>query len=343
MPILENIDIFAQVCVAILLEASPFLLLGALVSGLFEVFVSREALERNMPKSTLAGILAGVLLGMVMPCCECGIVPVIRRLLAKGVPPATAMTFMLAGPVINPVVIASTVVAFQGDLKVAGLRCLLVGLIAAVMGYLLRNRRPEELLLDLGGAAAAGCGCGCADPLPQRSATPVIVASAGVSAEAGVSLFSQLSDAVDLAATRPASLGIRLDHALRHAQSDFLDMFKILVLGAVIAAAFKTLAPLGLVSLLEQDLLLSVTGMMVLAVMLSLCSQADAFVAASFSGFPLAARLAFMVLGPVLDFKLVFMWSGAFRKDVVRLLILVPVIMVFAACMLLGAFERIGP
>jgi hypothetical protein len=322
MLILENIDIFSQVCVAILLEAAPFLLLGALVSGLFEVFVSREALERRMPKSPLAGVLVGVVLGMVMPCCECGIVPVIRRLLAKGVPPATAMTFMLAGPVINPVVIAATVVAFQGDLKVAGMRCLLVGLVASVMGYALRNRRPEDLLLDMGTSARAACGC-----------------SPG---EAPASLFGSLGDAVDLAAVNPPSLAARLNHALRHAQADFLDMFKILVLGAVIASAFKTLAPMGLVSLLEKDLLLSVTGMMALAVILSLCSQADAFVAASFSGFPMAARLAFMVLGPILDFKLVFMWNGAFRKDVVRLLILVPAALVFAACMLLGAFERIG-
>ena len=320
MPILDNIDLFAQVCVAILLEASPFLLLGALVSGAFEVFVPREALERILPKSPVAGVLAGVVLGMIMPCCECGIVPLIRRLLAKGVPPATAMTFMLAGPVINPVVIASTLVAFQGDVKVVALRCALVGCIAAVMGFVLRNKRPEELLLAARAPIAPACGCGDSP-----------------------ALFGSLSDSAGLEALAALSLRSKLDHALRHAQADFLDMFKILILGAVIAAAFKTLAPLGLVALLEKDLLLAISGMMALAVILSLCSQADAFVAASFSGFPLAARLAFMVLGPVLDFKLVLMWQRAFRKDVVRLLIVVPAVLVFTACMLLGAFERIGP
>lgn len=319
---LETVELFAQVCVAILLEASPFLLLGALASGLFEVFVPRETLERMMPRSPLAGVLAGVVLGMVMPCCECGIVPLIRRLLRKGVPPATAMTFMLAGPVINPVVLASTYVAFQGDASVVGLRCALVGLIAAVVGYSFRNARPEDLLLAKAQPARSACGCGgCGDGEP---------------------LFGPLSDAVPLGEAKQPSLGSRLDHALRHAQADFLDMFKILVIGAVIAAAFKTLAPSGLVTLLEKDLLLSVTGMMALAVILSLCSQADAFVAASFTGFPFAARLAFLALGPILDFKLVLMWQGAFKPGVVRRLILVPAVIVFSACMLLGAFARIG-
>lgn len=318
MPVLENIDLFAQVCVAILLEASPFLLLGALASGFFEVFVPREALERRMPKSPLAGVLAGVALGMVMPCCECGIVPLIRRLLAKGVPPATAMTFMLAGPVINPVVLASTYVAFQGNLTVVGLRCALVGAIAAVMGYSLRDRRPEELLLAKAAPPASACGRG-----------------------GGPALFGELSDSVELSALKP-SPALRIGHALRHAQADFLDMFKILVIGACIAAAFKTLAPAGLTSLLEKDLLLSVTGMMALAVILSLCSQADAFVAASFAGFPMAARLAFLVLGPILDFKLVLMWQGTFRPTVVRRLILIPAALVFSACMLLGTFGRLG-
>lgn len=322
MPVLENVSLFAQVSVAILLEAAPFLLLGSLASGLFEVFVSRDTIERMMPKSPLAGIGAGVVLGMVVPCCECGIVPLVRRLLGKGVPPATAMTFMLAGPVINPVVVASTFVAFQGDTTVVALRCALVALVAMVVGFSLRHRRPEELLLANAKPIRSACGCGD-EP----------------------ALFGSLSDAVGLSAVKSVgpALASRLDHAMRHAQADFLDMFRILFLGTLIAAAFKTLAPAGLVGLMEKDLLLSVTGMMGLAVVLSLCSQADAFVAASFSGFPLAAKVAFLALGPVLDIKLVLMWRGVFRREVVNLLVVAPAVMVFAACMLMGAFGRIWP
>ncbi|WP_027191030.1 permease [Fundidesulfovibrio putealis] len=323
MPSLDAIPLFAQVCVAILLEAAPFLLLGSLASGLFEVFVSRETIERMMPKSPLAGIAAGVVLGMVVPCCECGIVPLIRRLLAKGVPPATAMTFMLAGPVINPVVLASTFVAFQGDTTIVALRCALVAVVAMVIGFALRAKRSEELLLADAKPIRSACGCG----------------------DEPAALFGSLSDAVGLSAVKASGpdLKARLDHAMRHAQADFLDMFRILFLGSLIAAAFKTLAPAGLVGMMEKDLLLSVSGMMILAVVLSLCSQADAFVAASFSGFPVAAKLAFLALGPVLDIKLVLMWRGVFRREVVNLLIVVPAVIVFSACLLLGAFGKVWP
>ena len=320
----ESFQIFAQICVAILLEASPFLLLGALASGLFEVFASRDWIERLMPRSPIAGVLAGTVLGLMMPCCECGFVPLVRRLIAKGVPPATAMTFMLAGPVINPVVLASTFVAFQGDLTVVALRCALVALVAAAVGFSLRNKSPEEILLP-GAAPVAACGCGD-EPAPAGA------------------LFGSLADAAPLSALKGPSLRSRLDHALRHAQGDFLDMFRILVLGAMVAAAFKTFVPAGFVSMMQGDLMLSVVGMMGLAVLLSLCSQADAFVAASFSGFPLAARLAFLALGPVLDVKLVLMWQGAFRYRVIKLLALVPMVLVFSACMLLGAALKLwGP
>lgn len=327
----ESLQLFAQMCVAILLEAAPFLLLGALASGLFEVFVPRERLERLMPRSPLAGVLAGTVLGLLIPCCECGIVPLVRRLIAKGVPPATAMTFMLAGPVINPVVLASTFVAFQGDTTVVALRCALVAVLACAVGFSLRNARPEDVIIP-GARGVASCGCG-EDDAP--SAQPGTVQAAG-------GLFGSLADAVPLqkALAQPGLLS-RLDHAMRHAQADFLDMFKILVLGAVVAAAFKAYVPMGLVTLLEGDLLLSVVGMMGLAVILSLCSQADAFVAASFTGFPLAAKLAFLALGPVLDFKLVLMWQGVFRPRVIRLLILLPAALVLAACLLLGAAGKI--
>ncbi|GFK94630.1 Putative two-component membrane permease complex subunit SMU_747c [Fundidesulfovibrio magnetotacticus] len=314
---MEFVSLFAQVLVAILLEAAPFLLLGALASGLFEVFVPAGTLERLMPRGTATGILAGLVLGMVMPCCECGIVPLIRRLLGKGVPPATAMTFMLAGPVINPVVLASTLVAFQGDLGVVVVRCVLVAGVACAVGVAVRGRTAQELLLPGARPVAAACGCG---------------------GEPG--LFGSLADMVTPADVRRPSLLSRLDHALRHAQADFLDMFRVLVFGAAVAAAFKTLAPAGVVNLVEKDLLLSVSGMMGLAVVLSLCSQADAFVAASFSGFPLAAKAAFLALGPVLDIKLVLMWRGVFRPEIVRLLIVIPAASIFAACMLMGVLEK---
>ena len=308
--VLESLQLFSQVCVSIVLEATPFLLLGSLVSGFFEVFVPQERIDKFVPKNPLAGALFGVFLGMLMPCCECGIVALVRRLLAKNVPPPTAVAFMLAGPVINPVVLASTVVAFQGDWTMAWWRMGLVGLMALVVALATRRMKAEDILKPLGAFSSQA-------------------------------LFGSLDEALPLTVLNPG-LGSRLKAALGHSLGDFLDMGKILVIGAVVAAAFKTWMPEGLVAMFEKDLLMSVLAMMILAVILSLCSQADAFVAASFTGFPGAAKLAFLALGPVLDFKLVLMWSQSFRKDFVRILITLPVTMVFAVCMVLGAAKWVG-
>lgn len=304
--LLQSFGFFAQVAVSILLEATPFLLLGSLASGFFEVFVPSQAVLRVLPRRPIPGVAVGLVLGMLLPCCECGVVPLIRRFLAKGVPVSTAMTYMLAGPVINPVVIASTYVAFQGDWSVVWLRVFFVGVAAAAIGLWFKDLPGQALLLPPGGAKPAG-----------------------------LQSFAAVTDAAPLSALTP-SLKTRVLHALDHARSDFVSMGAVLVLGALVASAFKTFAPVELMGIVEKDLFLSVLAMMGLAVALSLCSQADAFVAASFTGFVLPAKLAFLVLGPILDFKLVVMWGQSFRPAVVRVLILVPLAMVFGLCMTLG-------
>ena len=323
---MQSLGVLSQVAVSILLEATPFLLLGSLASGFFEVFAPSEAVLRVLPRRALPGVLVGLVLGFLLPCCECGVVPLIRRFLAKGVPTSTAMTYMLAGPVINPVVMVSTYVAFQGDWGVVWLRLGFVAVVAAVIGFWFKDVSGEALL--------AGTAQDCREPQARPGGSTQV--------EAG-GLFGSLDDALPLEALTPG-LARKTLHALEHALSDFLGMGRILLVGALVAAAFKTFAPSGLMTLVEKDLLLSVMAMMGLAVVLSLCSQADAFVAASFSGFPLAARLAFLVLGPILDFKLVLMWGGAFRPWVVRVLIVVPLALVFGLCMTLGFFlEGVKP
>ena len=105
---------FLLVFSSLLIEAVPFVLIGALASAAIEVFVPSSAFERlaRLPKP-LQLPAAGVA-GVAFPVCECGSVPVARRLAAKGLMPSAAVTFMLAAPVVNPVVIASTFVAYNG-------------------------------------------------------------------------------------------------------------------------------------------------------------------------------------------------------------------------------------
>ncbi|MYL81738.1 permease [Desulfovibrio aerotolerans] len=376
MNALHNLDLFAQATLSIVLEAIPFLLLGSVASGLVEAFVPKDRLERLLPKGRLASTLVGLGLGAVTPCCECGVVYLARRLIGKGVPPGAAVAFMLAAPVINPVSILATLVAFRGDPTMAVWRCALVILAGLVVGYWAGGQKAASLLVPLLTPAPA-CGCGhdhgpqhdhptpaggCShdhgpkpvsspggspegspgatpacghDHGPRPVAAPSGVAPAAAAATMPGALFGSLADAVPLAAVLPTPRA-KIASAMHHALADFLDMAKVLILGSMVAAAFKAYVPVSVVMAMENDLVLAIPGMMALAVILSLCSQADAFVAASFSTFPQAAKLAFLALGPMLDLKLMLMWRQVFTPRLVRVLTFVPAALVFLACCLLG-------
>ena len=98
---------------SLLVEAMPFLLLGVLFSGLLLLWVDERQLVARLPKNPLLGALIGSLVGFLFPVCECGNVPVARRLLMQGVPAPVAIGFLLAAPTINPIVIWATWTAFR--------------------------------------------------------------------------------------------------------------------------------------------------------------------------------------------------------------------------------------
>jgi hypothetical protein len=314
----QSLAVFAQSSLAVFLEAAPFLLIGALVSALVEVYLPDDVIERFTPATTAGRITAGIFCGLLVPCCECGVVFAARRLMQRGVPASMAVSFMLAAPVINPVVLASTYTAFRGDLTAVGLRALIVALVAATFGFILRRTPAEEILRGYPGVPGPACGCGCGHDHGHDHLTPL---------DAGL-------------APKPFAKPLRLISRMRE---DFLDMGKLLILGTFAAAAFKAFVPSETVAAFGGSLLLSVAFMMVMAVVLSVCSQADAFVAASFTGFPLAAKLAFVTLGPILDFKQAFMWRAVFKRRFLLLLALVPAAVVLALCLTLGRVMQIFP
>ncbi|MBF0480047.1 MAG: permease [Desulfovibrionaceae bacterium] len=314
----QSLAVFAQSSLAVFLEAAPFLLIGALVSALVEVYLPDDVIERFTPASTPGRIAAGVLFGLLVPCCECGVVFAARRLMQRGAPPSMAVPFMLAAPVINPVVLASTYTAFRGDLTAVWLRALIVALVAAVFGFLLRRAAAGDILRGYPGIKAPACGCdhGCGHGHAELAPLDVSLAP------------------------KPVAKLLRLISRMRE---DFLDMGKLLILGTFAAAAFKAFVPPGAMAAFGDNLLLSVAFMMAMAVVLSVCSQADAFVAASFTGFPLAAKLAFVTLGPILDFKQAFMWRAVFGRRFLILLLVVPAAVVGTLCLTLGRVMEMFP
>jgi uncharacterized membrane protein YraQ (UPF0718 family) len=269
---------FLLVFSSLLIEAVPFVLIGALASAAIEVFVPSSAFERlaRLPKP-LQLPAAGVA-GVAFPVCECGSVPVARRLAAKGLMPSAAVTFMLAAPVVNPVVIASTFVAYNGRstvwVMVIG-RFLLGLLVAIAVGWVVGNRSKEELL----------------KPRPEDQ------------------IAMEHED-------EP-----RWQRFFGHMGGDFLFMGRFLLLGATISAAVQTFVPQTIVNGVAGLPIVSILAMMGLAFFLSLCSESDAFVAASFVQFGVGPQLAFLVFGPMMDMKLGALYVGTYNKGFFRMVL----------------------
>jgi len=287
-------QLFGQVLMAILLEAFPFVLIGATVSGIVEVLVRPQRLARLIPKRLWARLLLAAGAGVILPVCECGIVPVVRRLLRKGLPIEMAVVFMLAAPIVNPTVVASTAVAFVGQglslwMAVGRVVC---GVLVAVLVGLAAFRWLRG---------------------------SVIAPSGPDGTEAGHS---------------PA--GSVLASVLTHVVHDFMLVGGYLLLGSLIAAGLQAFVARDLLVAVGEKPVLATAGMMLMAFLLNMCSEADAFVAASFTQFSYAGRLGFLVFGPMLDVKLVAMYLGAFPKRMLlAVLVLVPPLCL-AVCELAG-------
>ena len=96
-------------------EGVPFILIGTLLSGIIDEFLPSRVMVRLLPRNAFLGICLSGAMGLVFPMCECGVVPVIRRLISKGLPVSNAIAYMLAAPIVNPIVILSTYAAFRGQ------------------------------------------------------------------------------------------------------------------------------------------------------------------------------------------------------------------------------------
>jgi hypothetical protein len=268
---------FVTVFLGIFIEAAPFLLFGSLASGLIAVYVSADDIAAFFPRSRPLATVAGALLGIAFPVCECGVVPVVRRLSQKGLPISAGIAFLLAAPVINPVVIASTYAAFGTGIVFWGrigftlLVAIVVGLVFIAQPQLIKVLKPRSL---------------------------------------GV-----LSGASGVAPAGPPPRGSRLQLAFSTAAEDFFDVGRYLVIGSLLAAGLQTFVPQRAMLDIGSGPIASVLALQALAYVLSVCSTVDAFLALSFSGsFTTGSIIAFLVFGPMVDIKSTLMYLGLFRQ-----------------------------
>ena len=292
-----------SIFLSIIIEAFPLVLIGVIVSSFIHIFVSEKLIHRLLPGSNMLGIACGSLLGLFFPLCECGIIPIVRRLIQKGVPAYIAVPFMLSAPIINPLVGLSTYLAFNSYTAMLAYRFAGAFVCANVIGILLYVGGAKSRVLNSHTAACCQQECQCGH---QHSHS------------------------------HPGLL-TRLRDMLYHTCDEFFDMGRFLLIGSFIAAVIQVTVPRTLLLSVGQEPVVSILGMMGFAFVISVCSQADAFIAAPFAAsFTPGAIASFLIYGPMLDIKNVLMMLNAFKTYYVIKLILLITATVFLFSLLIN-------
>jgi len=282
---------FALAFLSILFEGAPFILMGTLISGFIDVYLPPGTMDRFLPKNKKLAVVVSGFLGAIFPVCECAVVPVIRRLVKKGLPVSCGLTYMLAAPIVNPITALSTWKAFQGQgpWMMTSSRLALGLLLAIGVGLIITRMRMRSVLraklvdeIEAEGFLETGRRAENKDKEPAP----------------------QLPD------------GARLVAAFRSAMRDFVEVGVYFTIGVAITALFNTgIAPgADWLDSLATHTLAAPAALMMLGFILSLCSTSDAFIAATLDKFSWGAKLAFLTYGPMMDVKLIFLYLTVLRR-----------------------------
>lgn len=267
---------FVTLFLGLIVEAFPFVILGVSVSALVGVFVTPEFVAKLIPKSNLLSHIVASLLGILMPVCECGNVPVVRRLILSGFKTSQAITFLLAAPIINPITLWATGEAFGWDSPVPYVRMLAAFIIAVLVGLVFsRNHKEEDML------APDFYEIYCDHDHDHHDHNDKL--------QNGIKIFYE----------------------------EFIIVMKALSIGAAVAAASQAFIPRSLIAGIGTSPVLSIVAMLILAFVISICANVDAFFALSYANtFTLGSLLSFLVFGPMVDIKMLAMLRTTFKTHV---------------------------
>ena len=306
------------------LQALPFLMLGILLSSAIQVFVPADLLQKIFPKRHLPGMLFGVLGGFMLPICDCASIPVFRSLVRKGVPLPAAVTFMIAAPIINPVVLLSTYYAFGGSVSIMLMR-MGFGIVCSVIIGLCFVREKKSVFLA--GAVAPTCACGHSHTHEHEHHE-----NAGAACACGHTHTHHA-----------AGWKGKLTALLVHFQAEFFEVVRFLLIGIGVSTVLQLVMGSRIMNLSIQNLAVSMLVMMALAFFLSLCSSSDAVVGKNMGAtLPMGAVMSFMVFGPMIDVKNIILMSASFTKRFMIKLLIVTFLVSFLTVYLAFSFGLQG-
>ena len=290
----------AIIFISIFFESLPFLLLGSLISSIIERYVSNETIAKLIPKNPILGAFVGVFLGFFIPACDCAVIPISKRLIKKKVPLNVSISFMLASPIINPVVLLSTYYAFYSTNPNIFWYRLLFGILIAlsvgiIIGIIFNKKRVVINHIEDYEDEHEHCHCHCGCDHHHEK-------------------------------------GIKHDifFILKHTAYDMFEVVKYLMFGALLASIVQVVVPRDILTIFNDNEILSILALMLFAYLISLCSTSDSFVGKSLLGaFSKGSILAYLLLGPMIDIKNTFVLLGNYKKKFVFTLISLIFIVVF--------------
>lgn len=289
--------------ISLLIEAVPFVVVGVFISALIELFVTEEMITKVIPKNRFLSVTMGTCIGSLFPGCECGIVPITQRLVKKRVPLHAAIAFMLTGPIINPIVIFSTYIAFGNSWKMVFYRCGLAICVSFVVGIIISFLFREDQLREY-------------------------IYNKGKKHQHHDHHHHHEHD------HRKMSFIGKVKAVIDHAIDEFFSVGKFLVIGSLIASAMQTFIKTSTLLSMGNTKVTAILVMILLAFILSVCSEADAFIAASFRNtFPIGPLTAFLVFGAMVDMKNLIMMLSFFKKKFVLTLVLLIFVCVFTGAL----------
>jgi hypothetical protein len=298
---------------SLLVEAIPFLLLGVLLSSFLLFAINEGKLIKKLPRNPFLGALIGSCIGFLFPVCECGNVPVARRLLLKGVSPSVAIAFLLAAPTINPVVIWSTWVAFGDRPQLVFFRIVFSLAIATIVGCVFSIEKDTCTLLQ---TSLAKCVIPPVNTI--KNDRPALLQSGTFLLAGGQSLAMDSSLAAPLKESSVISLSFKWKPFFDNVIQELKELGGMLIIGSAIAATIQVFVPREFVFSLGQDTITSILAMMLLAAIVSICSTVDSFFALSFAAtFTSSSLLAFLIFGPTIDIKALGLMTSIFKPKII--------------------------
>ena len=295
-PMLHSVFV---VFLGLFLESIPFLFLGAIASSFIQLFISEEIIQRMIPKRPLTAIFAAIAAALIIPVCECAIIPVVRRLIQKGVPVHAGVVLLVTAPILNVIVFGSTFYAFQNNPSILYGRIILCVLTAIIAGLFIHIFSTKDVVKE--------------DKLEL------------VQGHEHDSQSSKWTSFID------------------HTSQEFFMVGRYFIIGALFASVFQVFMDRSVMADIGQEPIKGTALMMGIAFVLSLCSSADAFVAASFShSFLPGSILGFLVFGPMLDLKNVLIMMSCFKRSFVVTYVLLIFAVVFSLCLIAGGLISKG-